>query len=192
MDLILVAGLDYPNTYREFVAMFPDDRACATYLTQLHWPVAFEIVKGMDSNPRIVGVPEVVACNLRTSAAVSSAICLRSTNWPTVIPISANVWSRLVSAGRSSRTKNSMTPRTPSEPGRSEPGLLHAHRYQSCGNRCPGLTGCAKTISARENFDGPHVRHNGRTPLQDAQKGRSARPQQVKARRRTLWGTLRV
>jgi hypothetical protein len=87
----------------------------------------------MDSNPRIVGVPEVVACNSRTSAAVSSAICLRSISWPTVIPISANVWSRLVSAGRSSGTKNSITPRTPSEPGRSEPGLLHAHRHQSCG-----------------------------------------------------------
>lgn len=41
MDLTLVAGRDYPNTYREFVAMFPDDRACATYLTQLHWPEGF-------------------------------------------------------------------------------------------------------------------------------------------------------
>jgi transposase-like protein len=41
MDLTLMAGRDYPNTYREFVAMFPDDRACATYLTQLHWPEGF-------------------------------------------------------------------------------------------------------------------------------------------------------
>jgi hypothetical protein len=40
-----------------------------------------------------------------------------------------------------------------------------------------GLTGCGKTISARENADGPHVRHNGRTPhgmLKNAvQQGRS-------------------
>jgi len=34
----------------------------------------------------------------------------------------------------------------------------------------PRLAGCGKTISARENFDGPHVRHNRRTLVQDAQK----------------------
>jgi len=40
-----------------------------------------------------------------------------------------------------------------------------------------GLAGCGKTISVRENVDGPHVRHNGRTPhwmLKKAdQQGRS-------------------
>jgi len=41
LGLTLVAGRDYPNTYRAFVAMFPDDQACATYLTQLHWPEGF-------------------------------------------------------------------------------------------------------------------------------------------------------
>jgi len=35
---------------------------------------------------------------------------------------------------------------------------------------------------ARENFDGPHVWHNRRTLLQDAQKGRPARLQQLKDR----------
>ncbi len=34
----------------------------------------------------------------------------------------------------------------------------------------------------RENFDGPCVGHNKRTFSQDAQKGRSARPQRVKGR----------
>ena len=37
----LVAGRDYPNTYREFVKMFPDDEACMTYLEQLRWPEGF-------------------------------------------------------------------------------------------------------------------------------------------------------
>jgi transposase-like protein len=37
----LVAGQDYPNTYREFVKMFPDDEACMTYLEQLRWPEGF-------------------------------------------------------------------------------------------------------------------------------------------------------
>ena len=32
----LVAGRDYPNTYREFVGMFPDVHACTAYLTVSH------------------------------------------------------------------------------------------------------------------------------------------------------------
>jgi len=42
------------------------------------------------------------------------------------------------------------------------------------------LAGCGKTTLARENFEAPHVRHNSRILPQDAQKGRSARPQQAK------------
>jgi transposase-like protein len=37
----LVAGRDYPRTYREFVTMFPDDAACARYLKKLRWPEVF-------------------------------------------------------------------------------------------------------------------------------------------------------
>ena len=37
----LVAGRDYPRTYREFVEMFPDDKACVTHLEQLRWPNGF-------------------------------------------------------------------------------------------------------------------------------------------------------
>lgn len=32
---------NYPNTYREFVNMFPDDRTCAAYLAELRWPHGF-------------------------------------------------------------------------------------------------------------------------------------------------------
>lgn len=32
---------DYPHTYREFIEMFPDDKACAAYLEQLRWPNGF-------------------------------------------------------------------------------------------------------------------------------------------------------
>ena len=34
-------GHDYPDTYREFVTMFPDDKACATFLEKLRWPSGF-------------------------------------------------------------------------------------------------------------------------------------------------------
>jgi transposase-like protein len=37
----LVAGEDYPATYRGFVAMFPDDEACLRYVEELRWPDGF-------------------------------------------------------------------------------------------------------------------------------------------------------
>ena len=37
----LVAGQDYPRTYREFVTMFPDDKSCLSYLQKLRWPKVF-------------------------------------------------------------------------------------------------------------------------------------------------------
>ena len=52
--------------------------------------------------------------------------------------------------------------------------------------------GCEKTISAQQRFDRQHVWHEKRLLPQDAQKGLPARPQRVKGRRRTLWGTVRV
>jgi transposase-like protein len=39
--LALVAGRDYPRSYREFVEMFPDAAACAAYLERLRWPGGF-------------------------------------------------------------------------------------------------------------------------------------------------------
>ena len=41
VKLNLVAGRDYPRTYREFVKMFPDEQMCATYLEQLRWSSGF-------------------------------------------------------------------------------------------------------------------------------------------------------
>ncbi len=41
MVLALVAGRDYPNTYRDFVEMLPDNQACVSYLMRLRWPDGF-------------------------------------------------------------------------------------------------------------------------------------------------------
>lgn len=42
MKLILLKpGLDYPNTYRNFVEMFSDDAACSAYLAKLRWSEGF-------------------------------------------------------------------------------------------------------------------------------------------------------
>src|SRR5674476_171131 len=36
-----VGGTDYPRTYQEFRAWFPDDQACREYLAGLRWPNGF-------------------------------------------------------------------------------------------------------------------------------------------------------
>jgi transposase-like protein len=36
-----VGGVDYPRTYQEFKAWFPDDVACREYLARLRWPDGF-------------------------------------------------------------------------------------------------------------------------------------------------------
>jgi len=41
MEPKLLSGLDYPKTYREFVKMFPDNTACATFIKSLRWPKGF-------------------------------------------------------------------------------------------------------------------------------------------------------
>ena len=41
MSRRLVAGEDYPDTYRAFVEMFPDDEACLRYIERLRWPDGF-------------------------------------------------------------------------------------------------------------------------------------------------------
>jgi transposase-like protein len=41
MPVALMAGRDYPHTYREFVEMFPDEAACAAYLERLRWAGGF-------------------------------------------------------------------------------------------------------------------------------------------------------
>jgi hypothetical protein len=54
------------------------------------------------------------------------------------------------------------------------------------------LAACGTTISAGEDLEGLTVWPNEITLLQDAQKVRPARPQAIRNRRRTLWGTLRI
>jgi hypothetical protein len=39
------AGKDYPGTWAELIAWFPDDAACRTYLEGLRWPEGFRLAK---------------------------------------------------------------------------------------------------------------------------------------------------
>ena len=40
-DKVLIAGKDYPQTYREFVTMFPDNQSCTDFLYKLRWKDGF-------------------------------------------------------------------------------------------------------------------------------------------------------
>ncbi len=83
MDLPLVAGRDYPNTYREFVAMFPDDRACATYLTQLRWPEGFLCpVCGRGSTPWKQSRGRLVCPACRHQTSVTAGTIFDKTRTP--------------------------------------------------------------------------------------------------------------
>ena len=75
MDLTLMAGRDYPNTYREFVAMFPDDRACATFFN----PIALAgriylpgVQEGFDSWTQSRGRLVCPACRHQTSVTAGT------------------------------------------------------------------------------------------------------------------------
>lgn len=62
----LVAGCDYPRTYREFVKMFPDNAACAAYLEKLRWPAGFwrsSRSGSTDAHPRVVDCCSVAFLN---------------------------------------------------------------------------------------------------------------------------------
>ena len=36
-----MGGVDYPRTFQELQAWFPDDQACLLYLAKLRWPDGF-------------------------------------------------------------------------------------------------------------------------------------------------------
>lgn len=79
----LVAGRDYPRTYREFVVMFPDDEACAAYFEQLRWPDGFicSICK-TTATPWRQTRGRLVCSACRHQASVSAGTILDKTRTP--------------------------------------------------------------------------------------------------------------
>ena len=52
VNTTLIAGKDYPRTYREFVKMFPDNKSCTDFLNKLRWNDDFICPKcGVSSTP---------------------------------------------------------------------------------------------------------------------------------------------
>ena len=79
----LVAGCDYPRTYREFVEMFPDDPACARYLEALRWPTGFTCRKcGAAAEPWRQTRGRLLCRSCRRHTTVTSGTILDKTRTP--------------------------------------------------------------------------------------------------------------
>ena len=65
-----IGGLDYPRTYQEFQAWFPDDTACVEYLGKLRWPTGFSCPRCGDGHSWRTGdgLWMCAGCGLKTSA----------------------------------------------------------------------------------------------------------------------------
>lgn len=83
MRRALVAGRDYPRSYREFVEMFHDDEACAAYLEKLRWSSGFicpACGRAVDPWRQTRGRSVCTACRHQTS--VTSGTILDKTRTP--------------------------------------------------------------------------------------------------------------
>jgi transposase-like protein len=79
----LVAGSDYPRTYREFVSMFPDDAACAAYLKRLRWPRGFVCPSCQETaEPWRLTRGRLVCPGCRHQASVTAGTILEKTRTP--------------------------------------------------------------------------------------------------------------
>jgi hypothetical protein len=67
-------GLDYPESWRELLAWFPDDAASMTYRERLRWPAGFVCpVCGAVHGRRMGdGLLRCAACEGRTSATAGT------------------------------------------------------------------------------------------------------------------------
>lgn len=69
-----MAGLDYPGTYQELLAWFPDNRACLEYLERLRWPGGFACPRcGAGASWRTgKGLLMCAACGRQTSVTAGT------------------------------------------------------------------------------------------------------------------------
>jgi len=79
----LVAGKDYPQTYREFVAMFHDDKSCREFLYKLRWGDGFVCPKcGASSTPWEQTRQRLVCTDCRYQTSVTAGTIFDKTRTP--------------------------------------------------------------------------------------------------------------
>ncbi len=79
----LVAGRDYPSTYRDFVRMFPSDKECRSYLEHLRWPLGFVCpICGASGEPWRQSRGRLLCSACRYQASASAGTILDKTRTP--------------------------------------------------------------------------------------------------------------
>ena len=80
---ILIAGKDYPHTYREFVTMFHDDKSCREFLYKLRWTNGFVCPKcEVLSAPWEQARKRLVCPNCRHQTTVTAGTIFDKTRTP--------------------------------------------------------------------------------------------------------------
>ncbi len=74
LDQRPTGGVDYPRTYQEFRAWFPDDGSCREYLGRLRWPAGFECPRcgSGDAWRTGRGLWMYAECGVKTSATAGT------------------------------------------------------------------------------------------------------------------------
>ena len=69
-----VGGVDYPRTFQEFRAWFPDDASCVEYLARLRWPEGFRcpVCDGQDAWRTSTQHWKCVGCGRKTSVTAGT------------------------------------------------------------------------------------------------------------------------
>jgi len=79
----LVAGVDYPRTWIEFVDAFPDEESCVAFLARLRWPDGFVCPRcGKATEPLPTTRNRLTCLECRYEATVTTGTIFHSTKTP--------------------------------------------------------------------------------------------------------------
>ena len=82
-ESVLIAGEDYPKTYREFVTMFPDNKSCEEFLYKIRWDNGFICPKcGTLSKPWHQTHKRLVCTHCRHQTTVTTGTIFDKTRTP--------------------------------------------------------------------------------------------------------------
>ena len=74
---------NFPNTYRDFVEMFPDDTTCADFLAQLRWSEGFICPACKQASNPWNAIRDLLVCSIcRHQASVTAGTIFDKTRTP--------------------------------------------------------------------------------------------------------------
>ncbi|NQZ10137.1 MAG: IS1595 family transposase [Algicola sp.] len=79
----LIAGIDYPKTWSQFVDWFHDDQSCLQYLEKLRWPNGFVCPRCSNKdNPYLLSRGRIMCHSCRYQCTVTSGTTFEKTRTP--------------------------------------------------------------------------------------------------------------